>query len=59
MRPVRPASQAELVHGLRQPIATFLHKGDADYIHADQERETANGNGEVDLMHGDFGSGPI
>lgn len=40
-------------------IATFLHKGDADYIRADQERETANGNGEVDLMHGDFGSGPI
>lgn len=35
-------------------IATFLHKRDAEHIHADQQRETANSNREVDLMHGDL-----
>jgi hypothetical protein len=35
-------------------IATSLHKGDAEHIRADQQRETANGNGEVDMMHGDL-----
>ena len=31
----------------------FLHKRDAQHIGADQHSETANGNGEVDLIHGD------
>jgi hypothetical protein len=29
-------------------------KRDTKHICADQERETANGNGEVDLIHGDL-----
>jgi hypothetical protein len=29
-------------------------KRDTKHIYADQARETANGNGEVDLIHGDF-----
>ena len=31
-----------------------LHKGDGKHIRADQQRETANDNAEVDLMHGDL-----
>jgi hypothetical protein len=33
---------------------TFSHQRDAEHIHADQQRETANSNGEIDLMHGDL-----
>ena len=35
-------------------IAAFLHKSDAEHIRAHQQRETANHNSEVDLMHGDL-----
>jgi hypothetical protein len=35
-------------------IATFLRKRDAEHIHADKQRETANSNREVDLMHSDL-----
>jgi hypothetical protein len=33
---------------------SFLHKGDAKHIRADQQRETTNGKGEIDLIHGDL-----
>lgn len=36
-------------------IATFLHKCDAEHIHADEQRETDYTNAEVDLIHGDLG----
>jgi hypothetical protein len=31
----------------------FLHKSDAQHIGADQHGETADGNGEIDPLHGD------
>jgi hypothetical protein len=38
----------------------FLHEGDdAQHIGADQHSETANGNGEVDLIHGDPRKRPV
>lgn len=36
------------------PRARFLHKGDAERIHTDQQRETADGNSQIDLIHGDL-----
>jgi hypothetical protein len=32
----------------------FLNKGDAEHIRAEQQRETTNGKGEIDLIHGDL-----
>ena len=34
--------------------STVLQKHDAEQIHADQQRETANSNREIDLMHCDL-----
>jgi hypothetical protein len=38
--------------------ADYSDKRDTKRIRPDQERETANGNGEVDLMHGDLSERP-
>jgi len=36
-------------------MRSFLHKGDdAEHIRADQQRETTNGEGEINLIHGDL-----
>lgn len=32
----------------------LLHEGDAEHIRTDQQRETTNGKGKVDLIHGDL-----
>ena len=42
-RNVRPALRAD-----------YSDERDTKRVRPDQERETANGNGEVDLMHGDL-----
>ena len=44
-------------HGRPKPrlrIATLLHQGDAEHIRTNQQRETADGNGQIDLIHGDL-----
>jgi len=38
--------------------ADYADERDTKRIRPDQERETANGNGEVDLMHGDLSERP-
>ena len=47
-RNVRPALRAD-----------YSDERDTKRIRPDQERETANGNGEVDLMHGRFLTGSV
>jgi hypothetical protein len=39
---------------IRSRISAFLNKGDAEHIRAEQQRETTNGKGEIDLIHGDL-----
>jgi hypothetical protein len=46
-RNVRPALRAD-----------YSDKRDTKRIRPDQERETDNGNGKVDLMHGDLSERP-